>query len=467
MWNPEHVGAARQGADAVRRLRETDPGAVLELSGADLRGVQLSSVDLRGSQLGGCFLSGSNLAGANLEGVDLSGAHLWGVELTGANCAGANFTQADLNGARLAKITLTGAVLANTNLIGANLAEADLKGLDLAGANLLGAKLRSAHVDEADLSTSNLRNSCLAGACLAGANLEGANLAGADCTDANLHDTNLREASLERARLAGAGLGDADLEGADLSHADLARANLIDARLRGADLSHARLCDARLKGTDLVGARCLRTSFDGCDLTGVVGLGTIDHAGPSQLDRGVVRQLVARDGDPEVDAFLRGCGLAPWELAAARLHAPGIGVERIRELAGDVAAQRAASQFPCGLLISHHASDADYARFLQLRLQDRGAAVWLATHDDSARESRANLDRCLPFGDALILVVSRTNLRSRLLRNLLRYARRMQELAGRAAVCTVLGPDGRDTFEASLDRVQQRLKRIGILQEPR
>lgn len=46
MANPEHVEVVRQGAEAIDRWREANPGVCLDLSGADLRAADLAKASL-------------------------------------------------------------------------------------------------------------------------------------------------------------------------------------------------------------------------------------------------------------------------------------------------------------------------------------------------------------------------------------------------------------------------------------
>lgn len=82
----------------------------------DLSGLDLSYADLRGMNLRGVDLYCANLTGANLSGTDLSNANLECTKLSGADLSYAN--------------------LKNTNLSGVDLSETDLKNVDLTNADL-------------------------------------------------------------------------------------------------------------------------------------------------------------------------------------------------------------------------------------------------------------------------------------------------------------------------------------------
>lgn len=90
------VGAARK-ATIVRFLYDA---CLIGHVGEDQRSVG-AVVQLCGADLAGVNLTGANLRLADLSGVNLVGADLTGADLTGANLAGANLAEADLTGANL------------------------------------------------------------------------------------------------------------------------------------------------------------------------------------------------------------------------------------------------------------------------------------------------------------------------------------------------------------------------------
>lgn len=66
-------------------------GAVLNVSGYDLRKAKLARADLRNAVLAEAVMSGADLRGADLRGADLSHTWLDGADLRGAQLAGAIF----------------------------------------------------------------------------------------------------------------------------------------------------------------------------------------------------------------------------------------------------------------------------------------------------------------------------------------------------------------------------------------
>ena len=83
------------------------------LHGVDLYGADLSGANLRDVCLKGADLRWANLRGANLDNVDFRNAYLYKADLRGASLTYANFYKADLTRA---------------HLVGANILYADLSG---------------------------------------------------------------------------------------------------------------------------------------------------------------------------------------------------------------------------------------------------------------------------------------------------------------------------------------------------
>jgi uncharacterized protein YjbI with pentapeptide repeats len=188
---------------------------------------------------------------------DMAAWNLWRRENPGAeiNLVGANLLEAVLRRANLSR-----AYLSVANLQEANLQEANLKGARLEGAHLNGANLQSAELSSANLRRANLTGANLTGASLklayltnarlSEAHCERADLSGTDLRQATLHLTDFHQANLLAASLRSADLRQANLQGANLWAVDLRQANLQEANLNGADLRRANL-----QGANLVGAR--------------------------------------------------------------------------------------------------------------------------------------------------------------------------------------------------------------------
>lgn len=202
-------------------------------------------------------LSSANLSGVNLNNVNLNGATLRGINLSHANLNDANLCGADLSAAKLNQTNFFGANLRLANLSYTDLVKADLRGANLFFANLTSADFSAVNLFRADLSRANLTNGTkLYNGNLSDTDLSNANLADADLTYADLSRANLIKANLTNADLRYADLRDANLNRANLSHANLSEANLnlsnlAHVKLLKTNLSHADLKDANLAGTDL------------------------------------------------------------------------------------------------------------------------------------------------------------------------------------------------------------------------
>jgi Pentapeptide repeats (8 copies)/TIR domain len=165
-----------------------------------------------------------------------------------------------------------------------------------------------------------------------------------------------------------AGLSEADLRVADLRRADLRRAVLSGADLFGAVLS----------GADLSGARCGYTMFGALDLSEAEGLEAIEHLGPSTV--GVDALVRSRGRIPE--AFLRGCGLTPWEVLAASLYQPELNPTGFVDLQYRILdAWTKGRSMINGCFISYSWKDAKFVDKLRDRLVAEGVNVWLDRHD--------------------------------------------------------------------------------------
>src|SRR5207253_8205893 len=106
---------------------------------------------------------------------------------------------------------------------------------------------------------------------------------------------------------------------ANLSGADMRSADLSGANLRGANLTEADLSGADLSGVNLTGATMSLTILSGCrNLHKAVGLETVLHPGPSELDSHTLTDSVAH----LPDIFLKGVGYTRSEIVFLRRAYP-------------------------------------------------------------------------------------------------------------------------------------------------
>lgn len=136
MGSKSLIAIAKQGRAALAKWRQANPDVLLNLSEADLRGV--------------------NLRGANLKRADLTGASLREADLIGAQLSEADLTRADLREAKLVKADFYAA-----KLFRATIAGADASGAYFRRAEMTQCDLRSADLTKADLIDATLRNAAL------------------------------------------------------------------------------------------------------------------------------------------------------------------------------------------------------------------------------------------------------------------------------------------------------------------
>ncbi len=101
MEKSELVAILRSDKAEFQRLRDRDPRAEVDLSGADLSGCDLSEAPLAGVKLRNASLRGADCTKAQFRFADLCCA-----DLSGAKLEGTNFHQAQLEGANLENATL-------------------------------------------------------------------------------------------------------------------------------------------------------------------------------------------------------------------------------------------------------------------------------------------------------------------------------------------------------------------------
>ena len=103
MADPKQVDLLRQGVEVWNKYAQT--AGKIDLSWANLEGLDLPGADLRRA----------DLRWANLRRADLWGANLWQVNLSQANLMVAVLDVADLRGAQLFGVDLSDASLVGVN----------------------------------------------------------------------------------------------------------------------------------------------------------------------------------------------------------------------------------------------------------------------------------------------------------------------------------------------------------------
>lgn len=143
-------------AHSMKNLVEAAMSACVDLSDADLRGVNLSRTDLSRGRF--CR---ADLAKAILVGADLSRAQLTAADLSSAEMSGATMYKTNLSQANLCDANMTMIQGVSMLLCWADLSEANLTNANLVGANLVGAKLFQTIFTGANLSGAYLEGTSL------------------------------------------------------------------------------------------------------------------------------------------------------------------------------------------------------------------------------------------------------------------------------------------------------------------
>jgi hypothetical protein len=124
MANQEQLQILQQGVEAWNQSRKQPSRNRIDLTGADLHGVDLRRADLTGALLHGTDLHGANLAWANVDCAELHGADLRGAKLSRTYFMGTELHEANLAGAELFATDFTHAALCGADLTEARLTEA-------------------------------------------------------------------------------------------------------------------------------------------------------------------------------------------------------------------------------------------------------------------------------------------------------------------------------------------------------
>ena len=390
----------------------------------------------------------------DLSRVDLAGADLRRVDLHDANLTGANLSEANLHkgmvyGSKLINATLRKAHLRKshidfTDFSGANLDGAIMNKAECMRANFSGAKLTGASLVKLKSSQSDFSDADLEGADLTKADLSITKFVGANLKRAILRDVNLIGADSSRADLSGVDLFRLDLLGirfrdAILVGANLCSVNLRNAKMDGADLSSALLQEADLTGTRLTGtnfskAECRYTLFITTDLSVAQGLASVRHVGPSLI--GTDTLFLSKGKIPE--AFLRGCGLTPWEVLAANLYRPELSPPGLAKLQKQVFdAWTKGRNMINGCFISYSWKDSKFVDKLCNRLVSEGVNVWLDKRDMVAGAIQHQVWQEIQNHHVFLLVLSEDSVKSDWVENELDMARSKEREEDRAVLCPI------------------------------
>lgn len=208
----------------------------------------------------------------------------------------------------------------------------------------------------------NLEDADLSSIILSDCNLSGANLQNSSFRDTVLFNTNFSSADLSFAQFHNANLRSVNFSGANFTKSKLNYANL-----QRVHLNHAYLGNTYLDGT----------TFSMVDLSEVIGLDTCIHYSPSTIDN---QTLYLSDSLPEI--FLKGIGLADWEIEQTRLYQKDLSQQEIAEILNTVHQLRAGSPIQVhNLFISYAHKDSGFVNRLSTTLDEKGTRFWRDIND--------------------------------------------------------------------------------------
>ncbi len=209
---------------------------------------------------------------------------------------------------------------------------------------------------------------------------------------------------LSRANLSNTNLSDADLSDANLSFANLSGANLSGARLLLANLSWADLSATKLTDV-LMGI----TQLPHLDLSTILGLDKVRHHAESSISTDTL--TISQGKIPE--NFLKGCGLADWEIAMAKLHDPTLSSDEIIDITYEVANIKAESPIQINpIFISYSHKDKDFVEALEKLLDDKHVRYWRDVHDLKAGRLETQIDRAIRHNPTVLMVLSEHSVES-------------------------------------------------------
>lgn len=299
---PEESAALRETVSAM--VARGEPFAYMDLTGADLSGL-----DLRGAKLTRAFLESANLQGADLAGAHLDFAVLARADLRGTDLSkcvtltGSNFSEANLQGIDFSGLDLTGCFFAGADLTGTRFVAATLNKVDFGKAIMRGTDLSRSTGTGLLFLEMRLENVVVRGAKwerplfheseVVGLDARGADMKALAFVDTLVQDCVFDDATLFSLRAARA-MGTTtlrgcsfvgttahksffrklEMSGSDFRHGDFKESDFSESTLDDSDFQDARLVGARFMSASLRNCK-----FDRADLMeALLGGALMDHA---------------------------------------------------------------------------------------------------------------------------------------------------------------------------------------------
>ncbi len=273
----------------------------------------------------------------------------------------------------------------------------------------------------------------------------------------NLSLAILSEGSFDHAYLKDAKLDDALLIETSLTHASLYGATCRGAVFADANLEGAIFTGAYLENAELVGASMGETVLANTGLGRAAHLDRIHHGGPSVVDH----RTLAKSGRLPLP-FLRGVGLADWQIEEARLLELDLTPGEITDILYRVSELRGTQPLqlrPVFISYSHH--DGPFVDALEAELNGVGIRFWRDIHDIEAGPLEQQVHRAMEDRVAVI-VLSNASTQSDWVEHEVRHARELAKTQGRYTLCPIALDDSWKRC-AWPERLREQVEEFAIL----
>ncbi len=280
-----------------------------------------------------------------------------------------------------------------------------------------------------DLSNANLKDGDFSRVAFWGANLNQADLSGS-----NLSEANLYESTLGLSNLMAANLNEAHFKSANFFLTNCEFANFSKTELWGVKFSQVNLAQ-----TDFKDAYLGQSIFVDTDLSQPLNLHTITHFESSTIGE----ETILRSKGKIDESFLRGCGLADWQIESSKLANPDLSNEEIVKIQYRVYDLRATQSIQISpLFISYSHADNTFVDELEKSLNEKGVRFWRDIHDMTAGRMETQIDRAIRQNPTVLLILSKNSMNSDWVQHEVRKARDLEKELGRDALCPIALDDG-------------------------
>jgi|GEM_PF-89432 len=266
--------------------------SMMDLTGADLSGMQLSGADLHGAFMEAVDLSGADLSGCNLSEAVLARATLDGCNLSNANLNSANLSVINANQARFEGASLDSSIIEQSRFFECDFSQASIAQLLLNKIrfeqcsfkdaallqciftecefteNVMGARMTRTTFVQSQLTRNQYAGAVLDSSHFVKSALQGEVFGyGKFINVAMTYHTTVQDCSFAHSQFKQCNLRGLHLDGQDFTHADMSMTDLSECSMQGSTLSKMTARDTLFVRTDLRHARGEHTNLIQATLT--------------------------------------------------------------------------------------------------------------------------------------------------------------------------------------------------------